>query len=250
MCSNGTQPAELTARLLDSIGGTVWTAGDNAYLQASRADFRNCYDPTWGRHLARTRPTAGNHEYETDPTAAAYWEYFGISAGPAGLGYYSYEVGDWHAIALNSWLPISANSAQGRWLASDLAGSKTKCTVAIWHYPLFTSGPNGPQTQMREAWRMLYDAGVDLVLNGHDHLYERFAPQDPDGRPDPARGMRQFTVGTGGATPYGIQSRQPNSELVITPTYGVLKLTLSSASYDWQFIPVSGQGDSGTAQCH
>jgi hypothetical protein len=248
-CGGGVTPAEQTARIVDAIGGQVFTAGDNAYFAASRDDFQNCYEPTWGRFKSRTRPVPGNHEYETDPSASAYFEYFGFSATPSGTSYYSYDVGDWHIVALDSWLSSAASSAQGRWLSADLAAHKTKCTAAIFHYPLFTSGPNGSQTQMRDAWRILYDAGVDLIINGHDHLYERFALQDPDGRRDTTRGIRQFTVGTGGASLYAIASRQANSEMIIT-NHGVLKLTLNTSGYDWQFIPVSGAGDSGSGVCH
>jgi hypothetical protein len=241
--------AEDTARLLDTIGGTVFTTGDNAYFHGTRENFRDCYESTWGRHKTRTRPTPGNHEYES-LGAAAYFEYFGLNAGLPGLGYYSFDLGAWHAIALNSDIGVQRGSPQAAWLASDLeASSAFRCTVAYWHYPLFSSGPNGDITAMRDFWHILYEAGVDIVLNGHDHLYERFAPQDPDGRPDPARGIRQFTVGTGGASLYGFAMQRPNSEVRIS-TYGVLKLTLSNDAYDWEFIPVAGPRDSGSGRCH
>ncbi|HEX7779362.1 MAG TPA: metallophosphoesterase, partial [Vicinamibacterales bacterium] len=194
----GSAGPEATARLLDGIDGTVFTAGDNAYPRGSAAEFANCYDPTWGRHKHRTRPTPGNHDYEGDPNALAYYDYFGENAGPRGLGYYSYPVGSWRVYSLNSELIGSAAGGQAQWLREELARFPTPCAAAVWHKPLFTSGPNGPNPHMQETWRILYNANVDVVLNGHDHVYERFAPQDPDGRPDNARGIRQFTVGTGG----------------------------------------------------
>lgn len=250
-CGRG---ADQTARVVQALPGQVFTAGDNAYPDGSLRDFMNCYEPTWGRFRDRTRPVAGNHEYETDPTARGYFTYFGALASPATEGYYSYEVGDWHIVALNSALPAGAfraGSAQMRWLAADLEAHPKRCVAAIWHHPLFTSGPNGPQEFTRDAWRVLYQYGVDVVINGHDHLYERFAPQDPDGRRDPARGIRQFTIGTGGAELYGVRNVSANSEVRISNVYGVLKFTLDSTGYDWQFIPVAGStgSDSGRDVC-
>ena len=244
-CDNN---AEATARLLDTIGGTVFTLGDNAYFHGTRENFRDCYEPTWGRHKARTRPAPGNHEYES-PGALPYFDYFGANAGPRGLGYYSFDVGSWHAISLNSNIPMGAGSAQASWLRSDLADhAGYPCIVAYWHHPLFSSGPNGDTPAVRELWRILYEAGADIVLNGHEHLYERFARQDPDGRPDQARGMRQFTVGTGGAALDQSAAPRPNSEARIS-AFGVLKLTLSAGSFEWEFISVSGARDSGSGAC-
>ena len=247
-CDNNSQA---TARLLDVTGGTVFTLGDNAYFHGSREDFRNCYEPTWGRPAIkdRTRPVPGNHDYES-PGALPYFEYFGANAGPAGLGYYGFDVGAWHAIALNSNIPAAASSAQAAWLRSELAlHAPSRCTIAYWHHPLFSSGPNGDSTNMRDVWRILYEAGVDVVLNGHDHLYERFGPQDPDGRPDRDRGIRQFTAGTGGAPLYQFAAPRPNSEARIS-AFGVLKLTLRPDGYDWEFMPVSGARDAGAGNCH
>ena len=246
--------ARLTGQLIQTINGQVFTAGDNAYMEGSLKNYMDCYEPTWGRVKDRTRPVAGNHEYDTDPSANGYYSYFGAFSGPP-PGYYSYEVGDWHIVALNSALPqsgFSGGSAQMRWLQADLAASNKRCTLAIWHHPLFTSGPNGPNLYTRDAWRVLYEANVDVIVNGHDHLYERFAPQDPDGRPDPARGIRQFTIGTGGAALYSQARVTPNSERLITMTWGVVKFTLSSGSYEWQFIPVQGSSasDAGRGECH
>ena len=242
---------EQTARLLDTIGGTVFTTGDNAYFTGSLRDFQTCYQPMWGRHKDRTRPVPGNHEYETDPTAAGYYQYFGPVAGPPGIGYYAYPLGDWHIIALNSAVAIGPGSPQGRFLAADLAANTSKCTLAYFHHPLFTSGPNGRQMFTIELWRMLYDAGVDVIVNGHDHVYERFAPQTPDGVRDDARGIRQFTVGTGGAALYAFTTSAPNSERRIGNTFGVLKFTLMNDRYQWDFVPVpGGQTDTGSGTCH
>ncbi len=253
-CDPTLEPALATGRLLDGIGGTIFTAGDNAYYQASDDDFRNCYQPAWGRHLGRTFPVPGNHEYETFRDAAPYYRYFGGQAGTPGVGYYSYDVGDWHIIAINSnyrqGVSVAANSPQGAWLQADLATHKNKCALAIWHHPLFSSGPNGFNADMRDFWRLLYNAGVDVIINGHDHLYERFAPQTPDGLRDDAKGIRQFTVGTGGAALYDFVIRAANSERQIK-SFGVIKFTLSSDGYQWEFIPLpGGASDSGSASCH
>jgi hypothetical protein len=252
-CDPTLEPALATGRMLDTIGGTIFTAGDNSYYAASDDDFRNCYQPSWGRFLGRTFPVPGNHEYETYPDAAPYYRYFGAQAGMPGVGYYSYDVGDWHIIALNSnyrqGIGVTANSPQGAWLQADLAAHKNKCALAIWHHPLFSSGPNGFNNDMRDFWRILYNAGVDVIVNGHDHLYERFAPQTPDGIRDDAKGIRQFTVGTGGAALYDFVTRAANSERQIK-AFGIVKFTLSSDSYQWEFLPVSGASDAGTASCH
>jgi hypothetical protein len=245
----GSAGLEATGRLLDGIGGTIFTLGDNAYPSGSAQNFRDCYDPAWGRYKGRTFPVPGNHEYEQSG-AAPYFAYFGGQAGTPGVGYYSLPLGAWHAIALNSNVAVGASSPQGQWLRADLTMFPAKCTLAYWHHPLFTSGQNGPSEEMRDFWRILYEFNADLVLAGHDHLYERFGPQDPDGRPDPARGIREFVVGTGGAPSYPFRSIRPNSEKQLTPVFGVLKLTLHSESYQWEFVTASGVGDSGTGQCH
>jgi len=240
--------SEATARLLDSIDGTVFALGDNAYQSGTAEEFRDCYDGTWGRLKGRTRPVPGNHEYES-PGAAPYFDYFGVNAGPRGLGYYSFEMGNWHAIALNSNIPVTADSPQGMWLRADLAANRSRCTIAYWHHPLFSSGKHGDQPRMRDFWQLLYEAGADIVLSAHDHTYERYAPQSPDGFSDPAQGIRQFVVGTGGAAPYEFTAPRSTSEVRLS-ALGVLKLTLRADDYDWNFIPVSGAGDSGTGACH
>ena len=248
MCPLGAQSA--TALLLDQIGGTVFTTGDNVNEGPTLAKYTECYGPAWGRHLGRTRPSPGNHDYDP-PGSSAYFTYFGEAAGDPGLGYYSYDIATWHVISLNSEVPMSPGSSQYLWLQSDLASHPARCTVAYFHHPLFSSAQNGPTPAVRDLWRLLYDNGVDAVFNGHDHVYERFAPQDPNGKADAARGIRQFTVGTGGATLYGFGSPAPNSEARAS-VFGVLKLYLQASGYAWQFIPVAGQSyrDGGTGTCH
>ena len=218
-------------------------------MSGSRDEFKNCYEPSWGRHRCRTRPTPGNHEYSTN--CAAYFEYFGGEAGQSGVGYYSYEVGPWNVIALNSEIPSGQGSAQSEWLRQELASQPSACTAVIWHRPLFSSGANGDNPDMRNLWRTLYEFNVDLVINGHDHSYERFAPQDPDGRFDPARGIREFVVGTGGAPLYAFSSLRPNSE-VRAAAWGVAAFTLAEGGFQWEFIPVDGGTfrDAGSALCH
>lgn len=241
-----------TAALLDNIAGTVWTTGDNVYDNGTAAEFNNYYAPTWGRHKARTRPTPGNHDYNTSG-ASGYYGYFGANAGTAGQGYYSYDLGNWHIVALNSNISMSAGSAQERWLRSDLAASTRPCTLALWHHPLFTSGANhSPSTSTRPLYQALYDYNADVVLWGHNHQYERFAPQNPSGGLDNARGLRAFVAGMGGASHYGFGTIAPNSQARNSDTYGVLKFTLHANGYDWQFVPEAGKtyNDSGTGTCH
>jgi acid phosphatase type 7 len=246
---------EATARLLDNIPGRVFTTGDNAYSSGTFTQFQNCYDPTWGRHKARTRPSVGNHEYQTSG-ASGYFQYFGAAAGPPGQGYYSYNRGDWHIVVLNSMCEeiggCSATSPQADWLRADLAANPRLCTLAYWHHPVFTSGEHGNDPKMRPAFQILYDNNAELVINGHDHDYERFAPQTPSGTADPARGIREIVVGTGGAKLRPFATIRPNSEVRNANTWGVLRLTLRVDSYSWQFVPVAGQTftDSGTTRCH
>jgi len=187
---------ESTAQLLDGIAGTVVTMGDNAYPNGTLTEFNDCYAPTWGRHKARTRPSPGNHDYHA-AGVAGYYTYFGAAASPLDTnctsnckGYYSYTLGDWHIIALNSEIPHGAGSEQEQWLRADLAANPSLCTLAYWHRPRFSSGPHGNDTGVQPFWQALYDHGADVVLNGHDHTYERFAPQSPTGQAEPSRGIR------------------------------------------------------------
>ena len=224
--------------------------GDLQYPSGALADFNAYYDPTWGRVKAKTYPTPGNHEYQTSG-AAGYFSYFGDRAGPTGRGYYSFDLGSWHLVSLNSEVSTAVGSAQETWLKADLAANSRPCTLAYWHKPLFSSGPHGNNSSVKPLWDALYAAGAEVVLAGHDHDYERFAPQTSSGSADATRGIREFVVGTGGKEHYAISSTKPNSQVHNTDTFGVLKLTLHPDSYDWRFLPEAGKTftDSGTASC-
>jgi hypothetical protein len=246
-CSS--QDDEATARLIDSIPGTVFTAGDDAYPSGSARDFSDCYDPAWGRFKERTRPSPGNHDHRT-PGAAAYFAYFGEAAP---YNYYSYDLGAWHIVSLDSEIETALGSPQEQWLRADLAATTRRCTLAYWHRPRFSSSTgHGSDADLQPLWQALYDAGAEIVLAGHDHVYERFAPQTPKGDADPVKGIREFVVGTGGADHYGFGTPLPNSEVRDSVTAGVLKLVLGRDTYGWQFLPVPGASftDSGTGSCH
>jgi len=243
---------EATARLLDNIPGTVFTVGDNAYLSSRR--MRNpfpCYDASWGRHRNRTRPVPGNHEYDGD-YLDDYFDYFGNAAGDRDKGYYSYDLGKWHIIALNTMIETGPSSSQGRWLSRDLERNQRLCTLAYFHHPRFSSGPNPKNRRSVQLFDALSSAGVDVVVSGHDHIYERFAPMTADGLRDERAGTRQFVVGTGGASHYRIERATKASEVRNNSTFGVLKLTLHERGYDWQFVPVRGRrfSDAGSGTCH
>ena len=247
--------AEATAKLLDQISGTVMVVGDLAYPDGSKENFQ-CYDKTWGRARSRTRPAPGNHEFHA-AGATPYFDYFGVLAGDPKTGYYSYDLGAWHIIVLNSECKdvggCDAGSAQERWLRADLASHPVACTLAYWHKPLFSSGSaHGNDLTVKPLWDALYDANADVVINGHDHDYERFAPQTPDGASDAVRGIREFVVGTGGKSHRPFGAPKPNSEVRDATAFGVLKLTLKANGYDWQFIPEEGKTftDAGSGVCH
>jgi hypothetical protein len=253
----GDDDDERTADLVEQIPGTVFLAGDNAYPDGSPRQYRDCYGPSWGQFLDRTRPAPGNHEYQTRG-AAGYLDYFGSRAEPNGTTWYSWEAGDWHVLMLDSDCSApevdgcNRGSAQEAWLRADLAASTARCTLAIWHHPRFSSGEHGNDGRTDFLWRALYDAGADVIVNGHDHDYERFAPQDPNGKADPERGIRQFVVGTGGARLRDFQTVRANSEVRDAKTHGVIRLVLRPTGYDWLFIPVAGRSftDEGSDDCH
>ncbi len=252
-----------TSDLLVNAGlSAVLPLGDAQYQSGSLSGFTKSYHPTWGRVKPITFPAAGNHEYKT-AGAKGYFDYFngagqvGGAAGNRGAGYYSYDIGAWHLIALNSsdhCLVVSCakGSSQETWLKADLAAHPRSCTLAYWHHPRFNSGHGGNATFMQALFQDLYDADADVVLGGHAHDYERFAPQNPAGKLDNARGIRQFVVGTGGAFFTALGGAKPNSQVRNASTYGVLMLTLRAASYDWKFVPEAGKKftDSGTERCH
>jgi hypothetical protein len=254
-----------TANLISSIGpAAVLPLGDNQYYCGGLAAFQQSYALSWGGFLPITHPSVGNHEYLTsggtdcnagNAGANGYFSYFGSAAGQRGQGYYSYDVGSWHLIALNSSCSSAGGcgttSPQGRWLANDLATHHNACTLAYWHIPLYSSGGRA-NANSRPFWQLLYDNDADLILSAHDHTYERFAPQTPNTTVDNTRGIREFIVGTGGANHTSFVTTAANSEVRNDTTFGVLKVTLRASSYSWQFVPEAGASftDSGTTSCH
>jgi hypothetical protein len=247
---------EATAALLDARpNAMIATLGDNVYESGTATEFRECYDPTWGRHKGRTRPALGNHEYGVF-RAGGYFGAFGSAAGEAPLGWYSYDLGAWHVVVLNSNCEVvgcATGGSQDRFLRDDLAASPARCTVAIWHHPRWSSGTvHGPTVALQSLYTALFELGVDVLLSGHEHNYERFAPLDPAGQVDTARGVRQFVVGTGGRSHYPFGPPAAGSEVRNDNTFGVLALTLRAGSYQWQFVPEAGKTftDSGSFNCH
>ena len=231
----------------------MFTAGDNAYELGTERQFRDCYEPSWGRHKTRTLPAAGNHDWLTSG-AAGYRGYFGAAAGSGGVTWYEAAIGSWQVLVLDSDCSqvggCDAGSAQGRWLRDALGETERACTLAIWHHPRFSSGQHGDDAVVGPFWDALQAAGADVVVNGHDHDYERFAPQDPDGTANPS-GIRQFVAGTGGAALRAFDAPRPNSEIRDRSTHGVLRLVLWPDRYEWQFIGVDGAiRDQGTDRCH
>jgi acid phosphatase type 7 len=258
-CKN-LEGAQATAKLIEQIPGTVFAAGDLAYEKGSAEDFKNCYDPAWGRFKDRTRPALGNHEYG-EPTASAYFQYWGTQAGTPGMGFYSYDLGSWHIVVLNTNCGMKnlggcgTGSPEETWLKEDLAKHTDACIVAYGHHALFSSGvfkSHAVHPELKQLWQDLYAAHADLVLAGHEHSYERFAPQDPNGKADPQHGIREIVVGTGGRSHDLLGFATPNSEVRDWSTYGVLKLTLDPGKYTWEFIPAEGGSfrDSGGGACH
>ena len=259
------QTAALVDSLLqaDSVAGVkdgVFTLGDNAYPNGSAQDFNACYGASWGDSLKRIhkviRPTPGNHEHSV-VGAAPYYEYFGSAAGPPRKGYYSYDIGDWHVIALNSEIIVNDvfkqedRAAQETWLEQDLNDKKSKCTLAYWHHPRYSSGWHGNDPRLDRIWTILYKAGVDLVITGHDHHYERFAPLGPAGAPDSLYGIASIIVGTGGGDLRGIRQPAPGSEVRVQGHYGVVKLTLGAEEWQSAFLAVSGSVyDQVGGKCH
>ena len=250
----GSSGDEATAALVAARKGTVAILGDTVYEKGTADEFARCYDPAWGPFRDRTRPAAGNHDYATKE-GAGYHGYFGTAAGAPGKGWYSYDLGAWHVIVLNSNcrdVSCAEGGEQHRWLVDDLADHPDRCTLAYWHHPRFSSGLHGSDERVGPLFAALYDAGADVVLAGHDHDYERFEPLDPLGRPDAERGIVSFVVGTGGRSHYPFRSDVTGSAARTSETFGILELSLASASYAWEFVPVPGRPfeASGRAACH
>lgn len=241
---------EATARLLDAIPGTVFTLGDNAYPRGSIDDFERCYGPSWGRHRARTRPSVGNHEYRTQG-AVGYFAYYGPAAGSPGRGWYAYTLGTWRVLVLDSDEHADA-AAQLQWLRAELAGTDARCTLAYWHHPLYSSGRHGAHPHVRPYWDALHAHGAEIVLGAHDHHYERFAPQTPDGKVDRERGIVQFVVGTGGAPLRRPRDPEPHSVVRFHDVHAVLRLELEEDGYRFELVGVDGRPspDAGAGRCH
>ena len=248
----GQEGDDQTAALVANWDAEIIIPGDPNNENGNMYEYQHCYDPSWGVYRDKVHTVAGNHDYYSDPLQN-YYAYFGEAAGPPGKGYYSFNLGNWHFIGLNSncgYVPCGPSSDQFAWLKADLAANKNTCTLAFWHHPRFSSGLAGDADWLWPFWDEIYAAGVDIVINGHDHHYERFAKINPDGEPDPENGIREFIVGTGGASLRGLDHIKPGSEVRIVGQYGVLKLMLSTGSYQWQFINVDGEVlDSGTDTC-
>ncbi len=243
-----------TAALLDGIAGTVFTVGDNTYENGTREEFESCYGPTWGRHLDRTRPSPGNHEYNT-AGASGYFGYFGERAGDPDKGYYAYDLGAWRIYSLNSNCRVVAcgeDSAQVAWLEGDLLANPRECTLAYWHAPRYSSGRHGNDASSNALWDVLFEAGAELVLAGHDHSYERFAPMNADGNFAPDGGIVSFVVGTGGRALYEFHDILATSRSRNAETWGVLELTLSRGTWSSRFVPVAGSSftDTASGTCH
>jgi 3',5'-cyclic AMP phosphodiesterase CpdA len=245
-------------QVADLVGQTVPDAvlplGDLQYEDGTLVKFNESYDLSWGEYREITYPVVGNHEYLT-VDAAGYYSYFGSRAGDPDKGYYSYDLGEWHLVALNSNCSkiggCKADSPQGQWLEADLSANKKRCTLAYWHHPRFSSGQHGSDEDYTDFWDILYKAGADVVLSGHDHNYERFAPQDAQGQLDTKRGIRQFVVGTGGKSIRNMEDMKPNSETHNSDVFGVLKLSLHASGYAWEFLSESGElVDKGNTDCH
>ncbi|MDH5281249.1 MAG: metallophosphoesterase [Thermoleophilia bacterium] len=245
-----------TSDLLVGAGyEAVLALGDLQYEDGAFSKFGASYDPSWGRVKAITHPAVGNHEYGTSG-AAGYYQYFGAAAGDPTKGYYSFDLGGWHLIALNSNCAqvggCGAGSTQEEWLRADLsAHAAAPCTLAFWHHPRFSSGEHGSDGTYTAFWQALFDASADVVLVGHDHDYERFAPQSADGTLDTTRGIREFVVGSGGKNLRTFPTVRANSEARTVTSAGVLELALGASGYSWRFVAVVGTfTDGGTASCH
>jgi hypothetical protein len=238
------------ARLLDRVDGGIVLAGDLAYPSGAADEYRNCFEPSFGRFKSRMHVAPGNHDYVASASAQSYFDYFGERSGPTRLGYYSFRAAEWTVLMLNSNVPINKASAQYAFVRATMQQAPTRCTMAVMHHPFDSSGINGPTPALRDVWELMYNLGGDLVIAGHDHFYERHAPVNADQRRDDSRGIRQFTVGTGGAPLYGRIRNALNSELLIS-NYGILRLKLDPALYSWQFMDMNGNVlDSGLNVCH
>lgn len=250
IASCGSEGDELTAALLDTLSGIVLAMGDNAYRSGSGAEYRDCYQETWGRHLQRTWAAPGNHDYQT-AGAQGLFAYYGDRAGPPGRGFFSVDLPGWRLLMLNSSVAMTPESEQGVWLSEQLRQSEAACVLAVIHHPRFSSGLHGNNRSVLPLWRALEQGGADLVLSGHDHIYERFRPLTADGAAPAEGGLRSFVVGTGGAHHTPLLLRAPGSVTRLEGRWGVLRLTLRAGRYEWEFITAPGgeRLDHGEDRC-
>jgi hypothetical protein len=238
------------ARLFERFDGDILLAGDLAYPSGTMEEFKNCFEPSFGRFRSRLRAAPGNHDYVASVSANHYFDYFGERSGPNRLGYYAFKAGEWTIMMLNSNVPIGRNSAQYAFVRTTMQDRPTRCTMAVMHHPFDSSAVNGPTPSLRDVWELMYNLGGDVMVAGHDHVYERHAPVNADQRRDDAKGIRQFTAGTGGAPLYNRARNGLNSEIFIA-TWGMLRFKLDPALYEWQFIDLNGAVlDQGLAVCH
>lgn len=238
------------SRLFERFDGDILLAGDLAYPSGTMEEFRNCFEPSFGKFKSRMRASPGNHDYVASVSADSYFQYFGERSGPNRLGYYSFKAAEWTVFMLNSNVPINKTSAQYNFVRTTMQQTPTRCTMAVLHHPFDSSGINGPTPSLRDMWELMYNLGGDVVIAGHDHLYERHAPVTPDQRRDDAKGIRQFTVGTGGAPLYSKVRNALNSEFLVS-NYGMLRIKLDPALYEWQFMDMNGNVlDHGLNVCH
>ena len=249
----GSPGLPLTSQLLQSaaMNGQLILAGDLAYMNGRLDEFNRCFEPDFGRFRSRFRPVPGNHEWDHGMLGQGYFAYFGDSAGPGRRGFYSFKAAAWLVLMLNSSVPVHSQSEQLDWAREQIRANPTRCTMAVWHHPFASSGPNGPTPSMRDLWQLLLDTNAEVVISAHDHFYERFAPQNAAYEADSARGIRQFIAGTGGAPLYRPVARFPNSEIVVE-SFGALKLTLHPTTYEWEFANATTNTivDRGVGQCH
>jgi hypothetical protein len=238
------------ARLFERFDGNILLAGDLAYPSGSTEDFRNCFEPSFGKFKSRLRVAPGNHDYLASLTAQSYFDYFGERSGPTRLGYYSFKEAEWTIFMLNSNVAIGRSSAQYAYVRTQMQQAPTRCTMAVVHHPFDSSGLNGPTPSLRDIWELMYNLGADVVIAGHDHVYERHAPVNADQRKDEVKGIRQFTVGTGGAPLYNKMRNALNSEFFVS-NFGMLRMKLDPALYEWAFMDVNGNIlDRGLNVCH
>jgi acid phosphatase type 7 len=242
---------EAVAALLGTLDGLVISPGDNSQDIGSAEYYAKCYEPNFGQYKDRIYPVPGNHDVYHG-TLDGYYTYFGDHAGPAGLGYYSFNYGSWHIVGLNSMISLQPTTPQYEWLHADLAANPVLCTLVFVHNPAFHSGAGGRSQRLKYAFPLMYEMGVDVIVSGDAHHYERFSPMNPEGKLDAERGVRQFVVGTGGASHTALAGRWRTTEVRENTTFGITRFFLRDGGYSWRFVPIAGGTftDTGDWTCH